>query len=201
MTSVTPIFFDVPADFRRWLRRHHSTDREVWVGFYKVKSGRGGMVYRQALDEALCYGWIDGMLRSVDQQSYAQRFTPRKQGSNWSLVNIKRAKELIAERRMRAPGLAAFEGRDEKRAARYSFEQKSVRLAPSFARALEADVAAWTFFRSQPLSYRRVVAWWVMSAKREETRERRFATLLADSAAGRRVGVATLDPRRTSGRG
>jgi uncharacterized protein YdeI (YjbR/CyaY-like superfamily) len=135
-------------------------------------------------------------LRSVDQQSYAQRFTPRKRGSNWSLVNIRRAKELIAESRMRAPGLAAFEGRDERKAARYSFEQRTVRLAPSFAKALEANAAARGFFRSQPPSYRRVATWWVMSAKRKETRERRFATLLADSAAGRRVGVATLAPRR-----
>ncbi len=196
MTTVTPIFFDVPADFRRWLERHHSTDREIWVGFYKVKSGRGGMVYRQALDEALCYGWIDGMLRSVDKQSYAQRFTPRKRGSNWSLANIRRAKELIAESRMRAPGLAAFQGRDEGKAARHSIEQRTVRLAPAFAKALAANAAARAFFRSQPPSYRRVVTWWVMSAKRKETRARRFATLLADSAAARRVGVAALEPRR-----
>jgi uncharacterized protein YdeI (YjbR/CyaY-like superfamily) len=138
------------------------------------------------------------MLRSLDEESYAQRFTPRRRGSNWSVVNIRRAKDLIAASRMRAPGLAAFTRRDEKRAARYSFEQKSVRLAPSFAKTFRTHVEAWTYFRSQPASYRRVAAWWVMSAKREETRKRRFATLLADSAAGRRLRVATLAPRRSS---
>ena len=108
---MKPAFFRTPAAFRAWLARHHGSEKELWVGFYKVKSGRGGMVYKQALDEALCYGWIDGMVRRVDEERYAQRFTPRKPRSNWSEVNLRRAQELIAEGRMEQPGLAAFERR------------------------------------------------------------------------------------------
>jgi uncharacterized protein YdeI (YjbR/CyaY-like superfamily) len=188
---MKPRFFAAPGAFREWLERHHDTEPEIWVGFYKVKSGKGGMVYRQALDEALCYGWIDGLVRSVDEECYAQRFTPRKERSNWSLVNIRRAKELIAEGLMQPSGLAAFERRDEAKAAAYSFEQKHVRLPPAYRAALEADAAAHAFFRSQPASYRRIATWWVMSAKRPATREGRLAKLIAESAAGRRLGAAT----------
>jgi len=188
---MNPRFFPTPAAFRAWLERHHDNQTEIWVGFYKVKSGRSGMVYREALDEALCYGWIDSVLRRVDEDSYAQRFTPRKKGSNWSLVNIKRATELIEDGLMRPPGMAAFDERDEKKAAACSFEQQSARLAPAYARALRDNPAAFAFFRMQPPSYRRMAAWWVMSAKKPETRERRLATLIRNSAAGRRMGVAT----------
>ncbi len=149
------------------------------------------MVYRGALDEALCYGWIDGLVRRVDEESYAQRFTPRKKDSTWSLVNIRRVKELIANGRMHAAGLAAFEGRNEKKAGLYSFEQSQVRLAPAFARQLKANPAARAFFEAQPPGYRRLATWWVMSAKKDETRARRFVTLLDDSAAGRRIKAAT----------
>ena len=188
---MTPTFFRTPADFRSWLDRHHAAEKELWVGFYKVKSGKKGMVYRGALDEALCYGWIDGLVRRVDEESYAQRFTPRKKDSTWSLVNIRRVKELIANGRMHAAGLAAFEGRDEKKAGLYSFEQSQVRLAPAFARQLKANPAARAFFEAQPPGYRRLATWWVMSAKKDETRARRFVTLLDDSAAGRRIKAAT----------
>ena len=188
---MTPTFFRTPADFRSWLDRHHASERELWVGFYKVKSGKKGMVYRGALDEALCYGWIDGLVRRVDEESYAQRFTPRKKDSTWSLVNIRRVKELIANGRMHAAGLAAFEGRNEKKAGLYSFEQSQVRLAPAFARQLKANPAARAFFEAQPPGYRRLATWWVMSAKKDETRARRFVTLLDDSAAGRRIKAAT----------
>ena len=192
---MKPTFFATPAAFRDWLEQHHDSEREVWVGFYKVKSGRGGMVYREALDEALCYGWIDGLARGVDEHSYAQRFTPRKERSHWSQVNIRRAKELIAEGRMRPPGLAAFERRPADAAPAYSFEQRDVAFSPAQRKRFRANAAAWKYFESQPPSYRRIATWWVLSAKREDTRERRLATLIEDSAAGRRIKAA-LPSRR-----
>jgi uncharacterized protein YdeI (YjbR/CyaY-like superfamily) len=188
---MKPTFFRSPADFRAWLDRHHASEQELWVGFYKVKSGKGGMVYREALDEALCYGWIDGLVRRVDDVSYMQRFTPRKKDSTWSTVNMRRVKELTAEGRMHPAGLAAFERRDPRKTGRYSFEQGQVVLAPGFTRRLRAHRAAHAYFEAQPPGYRRLATWWVMSAKKEETRARRFATLLEDCAAGRRIGVTT----------
>jgi len=156
-----------------------------------VKSGKGGMVYRQALDEALCYGWIDGMVRRVDEDSYMQRFTPRSPKSNWSQVNLGRAQELIAAGLMRPPGLAAFERRAADASPAYSFEQRTASFSPEQQKRLKANRAAWQFFSGQPQYYRRLATWWVTSAKREETRERRLATLIEDSAAGRRLKVAT----------
>jgi uncharacterized protein YdeI (YjbR/CyaY-like superfamily) len=187
---MTPTHFETPAAFRAWLERHHDTEKELWVGFFKVKSGRGGMVYQQALDEALCFGWIDGMVRRVDEDRYAQRFTPRKARSTWSQVNVRRAQELIAEGRMRPPGLAAFERRPAAAPA-YSFEQRSAAFTPAQLKRLKANASAWAYFNSQPPSYQRLATWWVISAKREDTRDRRLATLIEDSAAGRRRGVAT----------
>ena len=189
-----PRFFKTPAAFRAWLAKHHDSEKELWVGFYKVKSGKGGMVYRQALDEALCHGWIDGMVRRVDEDSYAQRFTPRRPQSNWSEVNIRRARELVAAGLMRPPGLAAFERRRVESPPAYSFEQRAASFSPQQQEHLQANPAAWTFFTSQPASYRRLATWWVTSAKREETRERRLATLVADSAVGRRLTEAASPP-------
>jgi uncharacterized protein YdeI (YjbR/CyaY-like superfamily) len=188
---VTPTFFKTPAAFRAWLEKHHDSENELWVGFFKVKSGKGGMVYRQALDEALCYGWIDGMVRRVDEDSYMQRFTPRSPKSNWSQVNLGRAQELIAAGLMRPPGLAAFERRAADASPAYSFEQRTASFSPEQQKRLKANRAAWQFFSGQPQYYRRLATWWVTSAKREETRERRLATLIEDSAAGRRLKVAT----------
>jgi len=185
------VFFKTPAAFRAWLEKHHDSEKELWVGFFKVKSGKGGMVYQQALDEALCYGWIDGMVRRVDEDSYAQRFTPRTLQSNWSQVNILRAQELIAAGQMRPSGLAAFERRPADASPAYSFEQRAAAFSAEQRKRLRANPAAWEFFSSQPQYYRRLATWWVTSAKREETRERRLATLIEDSAAGRRLKVAT----------
>lgn len=194
MKAITPTFFETPAAFRQWLEEHHAIEKELWVGFYKVKSGKGGMVYREALEEALCYGWIDGMVRKVDEDSYAQRFTPRKKDSTWSRINVKRVQELQAEGRMRPPGTAAFDRRTEERTGRYSFEQQDPRLAPGLERTFKANAEAWTFFTRQPPSYRRLATWWVMSAKREDTRARRLLKLISDSAAGRRIRPVTLAP-------
>jgi uncharacterized protein YdeI (YjbR/CyaY-like superfamily) len=183
-TAVEPTFFETPEAFRRWLNQHHATEKELWVGFYKAKSGRGGMVYRQALDEALCFGWIDGMVRKVDDERYMQRFTPRRKGSTWSRANVRRVGELASEGRIHPAGLAAFEQRVEEKTGRYSFEQQEVRLPPGLQRRLKADAKAWSFFGAQPASYRRMMTWWVVSAMKEETRERRLSRLIAGCAAG-----------------
>jgi uncharacterized protein YdeI (YjbR/CyaY-like superfamily) len=181
--------FPGPAAFRRWLEAHHARSTELWVGFHNKASGLGGLSYAEALDEALCFGWIDGVRRKVDQDSYTNRFTPRKRGSIWSNVNVRHAERLVAEGRLRPAGLAAFEARLASRTGVYSFERRPERLPPGLERRLRASAAAWAFWSVQPPGYRRVATWWVVSAKQEETRERRLARLLADSAAGRRLAV------------
>lgn len=195
---MRPTFFRTPADFRAWLEKNHARKTELYVGYYKKASGKTGITWQQSVDEALCFGWIDGVRRTVDEQRYTNRFTPRRRGSTWSAVNIARAKELIAEGRMTPAGLAAFEARTGDRISTYSYEQrKNPVLDPAYERALRKNKKAWTFFENSPPSYRKGVIHWVMSAKREETRARRLATLIEDSAAGRRI--APLAPRRTVG--
>jgi uncharacterized protein YdeI (YjbR/CyaY-like superfamily) len=179
------LFFKTPAELRRWFKANHTKFTELWVGFYKKDSGLGGVVYKQALDEALCFGWIDGISKRVDDISYMQRFTPRKTRSNWSAVNIARAHELIAEGRMQPAGLAAFERRVEERSRVYSYEQKqAMTLSADERREFEKHPAAWTFFSAQPPSYRRTCAFWIRSAKKDETRKRRLAQLIDVSARG-----------------
>ena len=182
-----PRSFRTPEDFRAWLERHHATKTELIVRLFKVRASHRGIGYKEALDEALCFGWIDGVRRGLDGDSYTQRFTPRKKKSNWSRVNIARAGELRAAGRMHAAGLAAFEQRDEGAVAPYSFESPPLALARAFAKQLRANKAAWIFFSQQAPSYRRVATYWVMSAKRPETRARRLATLIDCSAKGRRI--------------
>ena len=159
---------------------------EQWVGFHKVGTGKTGITYSQALDEALCFGWIDGVRRG-GHATWSIRFTPRQKGSIWSAVNSKRIEELIAEGRVAPPGLAAYEGRDREKQKLYSFENREKGLAPDYEARFRADTKAWAWFESMPRSYRHPAIWWVMSAKREETRARRLATLIADSAAGRKI--------------
>ena len=186
---MEPTFFATPADFRRWLRKHHRAERELWVGFHKRKTGRPSLTWPESVDEALSFGWIDGLRKSVDGESYMIRFTPRKSGSTWSSVNTRRAKELSRSGKMQPAGLRAFEARDEENSGIYSFEQrKQVQLSKEAAARFKASRPAWTFFESQPPWYRRTAIFWVMSAKREETRQRRLKTLIDDSAAGRRIG-------------
>jgi uncharacterized protein YdeI (YjbR/CyaY-like superfamily) len=185
---VAPTFFKTPAALRRWFQAHHATRAELWIGFYKKDSGRGGVVYRQALDEALCVGWIDGMVRRVDELSYMQRFTPRRPRSTWSAVNVAKITALIAEGRVQPAGLAAFERRTPDRPAVYSYEQRrAAALSPAERRAVKADPAAWRFFEAQPPHYKRSIALWIQDAKKEETRERRLAVLIDCSARGRLV--------------
>jgi uncharacterized protein YdeI (YjbR/CyaY-like superfamily) len=186
---VKPTFFATRAEFRAWLERHHEDADELWVGFYKKASGKPSITWPEAVDQALCFGWIDGVRRSLGDESYANRFTPRRKGSNWSAKNIRRAEQLIELGLMRPAGLAAFEARS---AAAYSYEERSsAELGPEFERELRGNPKAWEFFQSQPPWYRRTAAYWVVSARKEETRRRRLATLIADSEHGRTIAPLT----------
>ena len=188
LTPTDVQFFATPADFRKWLQRHHQSATEVWVGFYKKETGRPSMTWPESVDEALCVGWIDGIRKRLDEESYTIRFTPRKAQSTWSAVNIARVAELTREGRMQPAGLAAFEKRVDARSAIYSYEQrKAAEFDEEAERQFRANKKAWEFFLSQPPWYRRTATYKVISAKREETRQKRLAALIADSAAGRRI--------------
>jgi len=163
------VFFKSPSEFRRWLKGNHDKTGELWVGFYKKDSGKPSITWPESVDEALCFGWIDGIRKSVDAISYTIRFTPRKPRSNWSAVNIRRVQELTRTGRMHAAGLKAFEARKEERSGIYSFEQKRPKLDAAYERKLQANKAAWKFFQAQAPWYHRTASWWVMSAKKEET--------------------------------
>ncbi len=186
--APAPTFFATPGEFRRWLEQHHATARELWVGYYKKSSGRGGMIYQEALDEALCFGWIDGLVRSLDAERYMQRFTPRQPASIWSNVNVRHIARLTAAGRMHAAGLAAYAARDPKKTGIYSFEQRPSRFPSAMLKAFRANASAWKFWTAQPPGYQRQMTWWVLSAKQAATRERRLARLIAASAAQRRIG-------------
>jgi uncharacterized protein YdeI (YjbR/CyaY-like superfamily) len=195
---VKPRFFATPEGFRAWLKEHHATATELVVGFHKKHTGRESMTWTESVREALCFGWIDGIRRSLGDESYTIRFTPRRPGSIWSSLNIGHVEELIREGRMTPAGLAAYEARKPERTGIYSFEQRhSARLGQEQEDAFRADRAAWEFFQAQPPSYRQTAIYWVVSAKREETRSRRLATLIADSAAGRRLAQLTPPTRRS----
>jgi uncharacterized protein YdeI (YjbR/CyaY-like superfamily) len=184
----SPEFFATPAEFAAWLEQHHETSQELLVGFYKRKSGRPSMTWSQSVEVALCFGWIDGVRRGLDEDSYTIRFTPRKAGSHWSKVNVAKAQELMERGEMRAAGLRAFEQRREDRTGRASYERdEEATFGPEQEQRFAADKAAWEFFSAQPPWYRRTAIHWVTSAKRPETRERRLASLIEESAAGRRA--------------
>lgn len=185
--SIKPAFFTSPEDFRRWLERHHLTAPELWVGFYKKDSGRASITWPESVDEALCFGWIDGLRKSVDDMSYVIRFTPRKSRSTWSAVNVRRVGELTRQGRMRPAGRRAYEARLENRSEIYSYEQRQAELAEPYVTRLRRNQAAWKFFQAQPASYRKAASWWVVSAKKEETRVKRVEKLIADSARGLRI--------------
>jgi uncharacterized protein YdeI (YjbR/CyaY-like superfamily) len=185
---MEPTFFTTPADFRAWFEKHHETETELIVGFYKKASGRPSITWHEAVGEALCFGWIDGITHRIDDESYTIRFTPRKPTSNWSAVNIQRVGELAAAGLMRPAGIAAFERRSEARSGIYAYEQRhEASLEPEQEREFRANEQAWAFFEAQPPGYRQTAVYWVVSAKREDTRSRRLATLIDDSASGRRL--------------
>ena len=184
--QVKPRFFARASSFRRWLHDHHAAETVLLVGFHKIGSGKPSMTYPEALDAALCYGWIDGVRRSLDATSYTIRFTPRKKGSIWSAVNLRHVARLRAAGLMQPAGLAAFLGRDTAKAKRYSFENRPRKLDPGSAGAFRANARAWAWFEAQAPGFRRTAIWWVMSARREATRARRLAALIESSAAGRK---------------
>jgi uncharacterized protein YdeI (YjbR/CyaY-like superfamily) len=200
---VKPTFFRTPADFRKWFEKHHDTVPELLVGFYKKGSGKPSITWPESVDEALCFGWIDGIRRTIDDESYTIRFTPRRARSIWSAVNVKRVAELTKVGRMQPAGLRAFEARDPKRSGIYTYEQErpkeEQRLDPAYQTKLEANAKAWAFFQAQAPYYRRIVSRWVMSAKKEETRLKRLATLIEDSARGRRIGPLSR-PAKSGGK-
>ena len=181
-----PCFFRSQVEWRKWLEKNHAKATELLVGFHKAASGKGGITHKLALDEALCFGWIDGVARGGDT-SWSIRFTPRRRGSHWSAVNIKRIEELKAAGKVHAAGLATYEGRDLNQQKKYSFENKDAKLSPAYAKQFRANKIAWANFEKMPPSYKHPAVWWVVSAKQEATRERRLATLIADSTAGRRL--------------
>ena len=177
---VKPTFFRDAAAFHRWLEKHHASRDELIVGFHRKASGKPSITYPEALDEALCFGWIDGVRRTLDETSYSIRFTPRRPKSIWSRVNIARVGVLTAEGRMQPPGIAAFERRDETKSDLYSYEARSRGFDEKTERLLRAEPRAWAFFQAQSPWFQRNASFWVMSAKREETRARRLGSLIED---------------------
>jgi uncharacterized protein YdeI (YjbR/CyaY-like superfamily) len=183
---LKPIYFSSPRDFYDWLEQHHETDDEVYVGYWKKHTGKPSLTWSEAVDQALCFGWIDGRLNRVDDERHMQRFTPRRPGSNWSKVNVEKVAKLTKAGLMRPAGLAAFERRSDDKTGVYSFETET-ELAPEYDAQLRSNKAASDYFESRPPWYRRTAIHLVMSAKREETRLRRLAQLIEDSAAGRDI--------------
>src|ERR1700686_2016402 len=184
---MPPKFFKTPSAFRNWLAANHAKSKELWVGFYKKNSGKPSIDWSESVDEALCFGWIDGIRKRVDEESYMIRFTPRKPSSVWSAVNIANATKLIKQKRMQPAGLRAFAARKENRSGIYSYEQRSAELVEPYQAMFKRNKVAWKFFQSQPAWYRKQMNWRVISAKREETRIDRVDKLIEASAQGRRL--------------
>ena len=192
------IYFTSPDEFRRWLEANHAQAQELWVGYYKKDSGKPSMTWHESVGVALCFGWIDGVRKSVDAESYTNRFTPRKPGSIWSAVNIKRIEELIAQGLVHPAGMKTFEQRTEAKSAVYAYEQREhPTLDEAAEQQFKANAQAWEFFQARPPSYQKAALWWVISAKSEATRSKRLATLIDDSANGRTIAPLTRKPKST----
>jgi len=189
--------FNTSAEFREWLENNHDCVAELWLGFYNKRTDKKCLTYREALDEALCFGWIDGVRKSIDETSYKQRFTPRKAKSYWSAVNIRRANELAKLGRMASSGMMALERRAPD-SGKYSFESRPEKLPLAYQRQFKTNPAAWKFFQAQAPWYQRTSSFWILSAKQEETRQRRLATLIDDSEKGRRLSMLTPKAKRSS---
>lgn len=194
---AAPVFFPTPAALRRWLEQHHNNERELWVGFYKKTTGKPSITWPEAVDQLLCFGWIDGVRKSLDGERYVIRVTPRRSVSIWSAVNVKRAKELVRLGLMHESGLKVFHDRDVKKTNRYSFEREQAKLDPAMEKHFRANRKAWEFFQSQPPGYRKTILWWVMSGKLEATREKRFRILIVSSERGERVDL--MSPGKSKG--
>jgi len=185
--EVEPTFFSDQYEFRKWLEENHEREAELIVGFYKVGSGKPSMTWSQSVDQALCFGWIDAVRKSIDKDSYLIRFTKRRPKSIWSAVNIKKVEELTKLGLMKPAGIAAFNLREESRSRIYSYEKENIKLSSEFDDRFRANTKAWSFFQSLPPSYQKPAIKWVMSAKQEATREKRFQELVRDSEAGRKI--------------
>jgi len=181
---MVPTFFAKQSDFRKWLQKNHARKTELLVGFYKVGSGKPSITWSQSVDEALCFGWIDGVRKSIGKESYQIRFTQRKPASIWSTINIRKIKELTKQGLMQPAGLASFEKRTARKSGIYSYENDEVVFAPHFEKKFKENKGAWKYFQSLAPSYRKVSAHWVMRAKQELTKIKRLNELIADSAAG-----------------
>jgi len=191
-----PLFFPSPSAWRAWLEKHHAETTELWVGLFKRESGRPSITWPEAVDGALCFGWIDGFRKRIDDISYKIRFTPRQPRSVWSAVNARRATELSTMGLMHPAGLSAFQKREGKRSEIYSYEQrKRAKLPADYERRFRTHRAAWAFFRAQAPGYQRVCSWWVISAKKEETKFKRLATLIEHSEHQRKMPALTRPPR------
>ena len=183
-----PAFFATPGDWRRWLAKHHADTDELWVGFHRKDSGKPSITWPESVDEALCYGWIDGVRKTLNATSYVIRFTPRRPTSIWSSVNTRRLKELIAEGRMTPAGQRAFDRKKAGKSGTYAYEQRdNARLAPAMEKTFRANRTAWAFWRAQPPGYRKLISWYVISAKQEATRAKRLARVIEVSAAQKRL--------------
>lgn len=193
-SAAEPVFFSRPSAFRAWLQAHHARARELWVGFYKVGSGKPSLSWGESVDEALCFGWIDGLRKGIGAESYKIRFIPRKPGGNWSAVNIAKVAALKKRGLMKPAGLKAFERRSEAKSRIYSYEQKGVALKPAELKAFKAAASAWAFFESRAPSYRKAASWWVLSSKRPETRQRRLESLISLCAEKKTLKHLTRKP-------
>src|SRR5688572_6902931 len=184
--TVKPTFFPTPAAFRAWLKKHHQKADELWVGYYRKDCGKPTITWQESVDEALCFGWIDGIRKKISDEAYTNRFTPRRPGSNWSAINIAKVEELTKLKRMQPAGLAAFGKRSEAKSRIYTYEQASVRFDKPIERKFKANQKAWAFFQIQPPYYRKLMTGWVNGAKQEETRFRRLDKLMAACESGTR---------------
>ena len=184
---MTPKYFSTQADFRRWLEENHDKETELTVGFYKVGSGKPSMNWSQSVDEVLCFGWIDGVRRSIDAESYAIRFTPRKSKSVWSAVNIAKVAELTEKGLMKSAGIAAFAEREEGKSKIYAYENEAKQFSNEFESEFRANEKAWEFFQNQANWYKKQMTSWVMTAKQEATRQKRLGKLIGESENGKRV--------------
>jgi len=186
-TPSNVTYFKTPADLRKWFKKNHQKAEELWVGYYKKGSGHASVTWPESVDEALCVGWIDGIRKSVDADRYVIRFTPRRKGSIWSAVNMRRIKALIEEERVLPAGLKAYGARLENKSGIYAYEQRRDRLEEPYASELKKHKKAWEFFEAQPPSYRKTLGWWVVNAKKEETRQARLKILIDASEKGKRL--------------
>lgn len=183
-----PVFFETPEAFRAWLSENHDSVEVQWVGFWKKATGKASITWPESVEQALCYGWIDGLRRSIDDEAYMIRFTPRRPGSHWSRKNVESYRALERQGWIEEPGRAAWEKRDPENTARASYERDRAEFSDELRALLDANTEAAAWFADQPPGYRKTATFWVMSAKQQATRERRMSQLVKDSAAGRKIG-------------